>query len=235
MVCLPGRVLGLAGESVTVETAIGRFEGIEEPLARMGGKLYAMDAARSMTAGAIDLGEKPSVVSAIVKYHVTEGARQVVNDAMDILGGKGICLGPSNFLGRAYQQVPIGITVEGANILTRSLIIFGQGAIRCHPFVLKEMEATRHADRAQAVALIRLAVERGVTLFDTADAYGRFRLRLNEMWESLKIIEQSAVALFYMHSEGWIHCDVKPDNFLVSDEGGWLTGVNIQAGGGVVM
>ena len=80
-----------------------------------------------MTAGAIDLGEKPSVVSAIAKYHVTERARQVVNDGMDVVGGKGICLGPSNFLGRAYQQMPIGITVEGANILTRSLIIFGQG------------------------------------------------------------------------------------------------------------
>jgi acyl-CoA dehydrogenase len=99
-----------------------------------------------MTAGAIDLGEKPSVVSAIVKYHVTERARQSVNDGMDILGGKGICLGPSNFLGRAYQQVPVAITVEGANILTRSLIIFGQGAVRCHPYVLPEMEAVRNAD-----------------------------------------------------------------------------------------
>ncbi|MBL8488574.1 MAG: acyl-CoA dehydrogenase, partial [Rhodocyclaceae bacterium] len=89
------------------KTAIGRFEGIEEPLARMGGNTYMMDAARTMTAGAIDLGEKPSVVSAIVKYHVTERARQVVNDAMDVLGGKGICLGPNNFMGRAYQQIPV--------------------------------------------------------------------------------------------------------------------------------
>jgi acyl-CoA dehydrogenase len=128
------------------KTAIGRFEGIEEPLARMGGNLYMMDAARTMTAGAIDLGEKPSVVSAIVKYHVTERARQVVNDAMDILGGKGICLGPNNFMGRAYQQIPVAITVEGANILTRSLIIFGQGAIRCHPYVLKEMAAAKETD-----------------------------------------------------------------------------------------
>lgn len=123
------------------KTAIGKFEGIQEALARMGGNLYLMDAARRMTAGAIDLGEKPSVVSAIVKYHITERARQVVNDGMDVLGGKGICLGPSNFLGRAYQQIPVSITVEGANILTRSLIIFGQGAIRCHPYVLKEMRA----------------------------------------------------------------------------------------------
>ena len=119
-------------------------------LARIG-STYMMDAARTMTAGAVDLGEKPSVVSAIVKYHVTERARQVVNDGMDVIGGKGICLGPSNFLGRAYQQIPIGITVEGANILTRSLIIFGQGAIRCHPYVLAEMRAAQSPDRRQGL------------------------------------------------------------------------------------
>jgi len=129
---------------------IGRFEGIEEPLTRMGGNLYMMDAARMMTAVGIDLGEKPSVISGIVKYHVTERSRRVVNDAMDIQGGKGISLGPSNFMGRAYQQIPVSITVEGANILTRNLIIFGQGAIRCHPYLLKEMLATRNPDRAQA-------------------------------------------------------------------------------------
>ena len=93
-----------------------------------------MDAARVMTAGAVDLGEKPSVVSAIVKYHLTERGRQVINDAMDVHGGKGICMGPNNYLARAYQQMPIAITVEGANILTRTLIIFGQGAIRGHPY-----------------------------------------------------------------------------------------------------
>ncbi|MGB5079630.1 MAG: acyl-CoA dehydrogenase [Burkholderiales bacterium] len=128
------------------KTPIGKFEGIEEALARIGGNLYIMDAARTMTAGAVDLGEKPSVISAIVKYHLTERGRSVINDAMDILGGKGICLGPRNFMGRAYQQLPIVITVEGANILTRSLIIFGQGAIRCHPFVLREMNAARDGD-----------------------------------------------------------------------------------------
>jgi acyl-CoA dehydrogenase len=128
------------------KTPIGKFEGIEEALARIGGNLYIMDAARAMTAGAVDLGEKPSVISAIVKYHLTERGRSVINDAMDILGGKGICLGPRNFMGRAYQQVPIVITVEGANILTRSLIVFGQGAIRCHPFVLREMNAARDGD-----------------------------------------------------------------------------------------
>src|SRR5262249_26310608 len=132
------------------KTPIGRFEGIEEPLARMGGNLYMMDAARMMTTVGIDLGEKPSVISGIVKYHVTERSRRVVNDAMDIQGGKGISLGPNNFMGRAYQQIPVSITVEGANILTRSLIIFGQGAIRCHPYVLKEMLATRNPDREQA-------------------------------------------------------------------------------------
>ena len=120
---------------------IGRFEGVEEALARIGGYSYMMDAARVLTAGALDLGEKPSVISAIVKYHLTEGMRQIVNDAMDIVGGAGICLGPRNIFGRAYQAVPISITVEGANILTRSMIIFGQGAIRSHPYIFEEMSA----------------------------------------------------------------------------------------------
>jgi acyl-CoA dehydrogenase len=130
---------------------IGRFEGVEEALARIAGTLYMMDAARVMTAGAVDLGEKPSVVSAIVKYHLTERGRQVINDAMDVHGGKGICLGPSNYLGRAYQQTPIGITVEGANILTRSMIIFGQGAIRGHPYVLEEIAAVAEPDQRKAL------------------------------------------------------------------------------------
>ncbi|MBI1397640.1 MAG: acyl-CoA dehydrogenase [Betaproteobacteria bacterium] len=122
---------------------IARFEGVDEAIARIGAHTYAIDSARTLTAGAVDLGEHPSVISAIVKYHATERGRSVVNDAMDVHGGKGICLGPANYLGRAYQQVPIAITVEGANILTRSMIIFGQGAIRCHPYVLREIEATR--------------------------------------------------------------------------------------------
>ncbi len=131
--------------------AVGKFEGVEEALTRIGAYTYMMDATRTMTAGAVDLGEKPSVVSAIAKYHVTERARKVVNDGMDVVGGKGICLGPSNFLGRAYQQIPIGITVEGANILTRSLILFGQGAIRCHPYVLKEMQAANNPNGQQGL------------------------------------------------------------------------------------
>jgi acyl-CoA dehydrogenase len=132
-------------------TPVGRFEGVEAVLARMVGLTYTMDAARAVTAGAIDGGEKPSVPSAMLKYHVTEMGRQVANDAMDIHGGKGICLGPSNYLGRAYEIVPVAITVEGANLLTRNLIIFGQGAIRCHPFVLREMTAARNPDRRAGV------------------------------------------------------------------------------------
>ncbi|MBU3724159.1 MAG: acyl-CoA dehydrogenase [Burkholderiaceae bacterium] len=133
------------------KTPISRFEGIEEALARVAGNTYMNEAVRTLSAAAIDLGQRPSVVSAIAKYHVTERARQVVTDSMDVLGGKGICLGPSNIMGLAYQQMPIGITVEGANILTRSLILFGQGAIRCHPFLLAEMQAAQDPDRAKGL------------------------------------------------------------------------------------
>ena len=126
--------------------AIGRFEGIEEALARIGGYSYAVSALSRATAAAVDRGEKPAVPSAIAKYHATEMGRQVASDAMDVHGGKGIILGPRNYLGRAWQGAPISITVEGANILTRNMIIFGQGAVRCHPYVLKEMEAADIAD-----------------------------------------------------------------------------------------
>jgi acyl-CoA dehydrogenase len=130
---------------------VGRFEGVEAVIARMVGLTYTMDAARSVTAGAIDSGQKPSVPSAMLKYHVTEMGRQVANDAMDVHGGKGICLGPRNYLGRGYQIVPVAITVEGANLLTRNLIIFGQGAVRCHPFVLREINAARNPDRSAGI------------------------------------------------------------------------------------
>src|SRR5258706_15691309 len=110
-----------------------------------------MDATRRLTMSALDMGEKPSVISAICKYHMTERMRQILNDAMDIHGGKGVMMGPNNYLGRGYESIPIAITVEGANILTRSMIIFGQGAIRCHPFVLKEMRAARDPERARGV------------------------------------------------------------------------------------
>jgi acyl-CoA dehydrogenase len=109
-----------------------------------------MDAARRLTAGALDRGEKPSVLSAILKYHCTEGMRQVLGDAMDVHGGRGVMMGPRNYLARGYQAVPVSITVEGANILTRSMIIFGQGAIRAHPYLLKEMEAASSEDHAKA-------------------------------------------------------------------------------------
>ncbi len=125
------------------DVPIGYFGGVEEPLARIGGRTYQMDAARLLTLVALDKGEKPGVLSAINKYQLTESSRQCILDAMDVHGGKGIIQGPNNYLAHAYQALPISITVEGANILTRSMIIFGQGAIRAHPYLLKEMQAVR--------------------------------------------------------------------------------------------
>ena len=130
---------------------IGRFEGVEAALARIAGSAYATSALSRMTATAVDLGEKPAVPSAIAKYHSTEMARDVVKDAMDVHGGKGVILGPRNYLGRGWQGIPISITVEGANIMTRNLMIFGQGAIRCHPYVLKEMQAARIENPSERV------------------------------------------------------------------------------------
>ncbi|KJG35397.1 acyl-CoA dehydrogenase [Photobacterium angustum] len=137
---------------------IGKMEGIEEPLARIAGNAYVLDAASTLTVAGIDLGEKPSVISAIVKYHCTHRSQRGVIDAMDIVGGKGICMGPSNFIARGYQGAPIAVTVEGANILTRSMIIFGQGAIRCHPYVLEEMNAAYNDDKKQALESFDKAV-----------------------------------------------------------------------------
>ncbi|ABG41008.1 acyl-CoA dehydrogenase-like protein [Paraglaciecola sp. T6c] len=130
---------------------VGKMEGVEEMLASIGGNAYLMDAVTSLTTKAVDLGEKPSVVSAICKYHLTEKMRQLVNDAMDVHGGKGVMLGPNNYLGRGYQGAPIAITVEGANILTRNMMIYGQGAMRSHPFVLKELYAASHEDKEQGL------------------------------------------------------------------------------------
>ena len=130
---------------------VGKFEGVEQVIARIVGNTYIMDAARSVTTGAIDAGEQPAVPSAILKSHLTEMSRVVAADAMDVHGGKGVMLGPRNYLGRGWQATPIGITVEGANILTRNLIIFGQGAIRCHPFVLKEMQAARSPEGERSI------------------------------------------------------------------------------------
>ncbi|RQO71111.1 acyl-CoA dehydrogenase [Aquitalea sp. FJL05] len=128
---------------------IGKFEGVDEAMARIGGYTYQMEASQDLALTGLDMGEKPSVLSAVLKYHNTERMRKTINDAMDIHGGKAVVLGPRNYLARAYQSIPIGITVEGANILTRSMIIYGQGAIRCHPFVLREMKAAMANDGAE--------------------------------------------------------------------------------------
>ncbi len=135
---------------------VGQFEGVQEALGHIAAQAYAMEAARRTTTLALDLGEKPAVLTAIIKAQATERLRSVINDAMDIHGGKAICDGPRNYLGNIYRAIPVAITVEGANILTRSLMIFGQGAIRCHPHILKEMEAAHDPDQ-----------DAGVKAFDT--------------------------------------------------------------------
>ena len=178
-------------------TPVGRFEGVEQVIARMVGLTYIMDAARSVTTAAIDAGEKPAVPAAILKYHVTEMGRRVGNDAMDVHGGKGIMLGPNNYLGRGYQSIPIAITVEGANILTRSLIIFGQGAIRCHPFVLREMNAARNSDHRRGVdefdralfAHMGFAISNAVRSFVMALTFARFR----------RVLDSGPTRRYYQH------------------------------------
>ena len=180
-------------------TPVGKFEGVEQAIARMVGLTYIMDAARSVTMAAIDAGARPAVPAAILKYHVTEMGRRVANDAMDVQGGKGIMLGPRNYLGRGYQSVPIAITVEGANILTRNLIIFGQGAIRCHPYVLREMSAARNPDR-----------ERGVDDFDRA-LFGHIGFTISNAARSLvmaltlarfeKVPDAGPTRRYYQHIE----------------------------------
>jgi acyl-CoA dehydrogenase len=145
---------------------IGYMEGVEEPLARMAESAYAIEAARAVTASMVSAGEKPAVISALLKYVSTERMRQCVNDALDIHGGKGICDGPSNYIQGAYQMVPVGITVEGANILTRTLIAFAQGALRSHPYLFTEIEAVQDQN-----------AERGIETFErTFDAHARFTL-----------------------------------------------------------
>ncbi|WP_231757410.1 acyl-CoA dehydrogenase [Microbulbifer elongatus] len=131
--------------------SIGKFEGVQRRLAEIAGIAYVLDSAHKTTTRALDQGRKPAVVSAIMKAHATNGLRQSINDAMDIHAGKAIIDGPSNYLGNVYRAVPVAITVEGANILTRSLMIFGQGAIRCHPYLLQEMEAATNPDSESGV------------------------------------------------------------------------------------
>jgi acyl-CoA dehydrogenase len=134
---------------------IGKFEGIEEPLARMAGSAYLLDAARRLTCAALNEGHHPAVISGIMKLQATERMRIAIDDAMDVHGGKAIIDGPQNYLGNLYRSVPVGITVEGANILTRNLIVFGQGAIRAHPYLLEEMNALAEEDQ-----------DRGLDAFD---------------------------------------------------------------------
>lgn len=161
--------------------SIAKFEGIEEALARMGGLTYMMEASRLMTVAGLNIGEQPAVVSAIAKYYLTEGARDVVNDAMDIHGGRAICMGPNNYMARSYQQIPIAITVEGANILTRSLIIFGQGAFRCHPFLLKEVGAASIEDEQAALEQFDQALY-GHIGYATRNALRSFTLGLSRSY-----------------------------------------------------
>lgn len=142
---------------------IGQFEGVQEALGRIGGWSYLCEASRQFTLSALDQGLNPSVATAILKYHLTELMRRIVNDAMDIHGGKGIMLGPRNYLARIYQSIPISITVEGANILTRSMMIYGQGAMRCHPYVLGELEASSKSGKG-ALAEFDLLVSHHVAL-----------------------------------------------------------------------
>lgn len=130
---------------------ISRFEGIQEAAARIAGDTYKMDAARRLTLQALDMGEKPSVISAIMKYHATEGMRRSIIDAMDIHSGKAVIDGPKNYLSSSYRAIPIAIAVEGANIMTRSLMIYGQGSIRCHPYIQAEIDAAQNPDREQGV------------------------------------------------------------------------------------
>ena len=136
---------------------IARMEGLEEPLARMAENAYVTEAARAVTAAMVSRGERPAVISALMKYQTTERLRQSVNDAMDLHGGRGICDGPSNYLQAAYQMVPVAITVEGANILTRSLITFAQGALRSHPYLYAEISAIQNPDQNAGIAQFEAA------------------------------------------------------------------------------
>jgi acyl-CoA dehydrogenase len=153
--------------------SIGRMEGIEEPLARLVEAAYILESGRAVTASMVAGGAKPSVISALMKYKSTEWARQAVNDAMDIHGGKAICDGPSNYIQAAYQSLPVSITVEGANILTRSLMVIAQGALRSHPWLMKEIEAAQHWDEEQGLNAFEEAFE-GHVAFATANFFGAF-------------------------------------------------------------
>ena len=145
--------------------SIGQFEGVQEALARIGAYTYQLEAARRLTTTALDQGERPGITTAIAKYHMTELARQLLSDAMDVHGGRGVQLGPHNYLGHLYMGIPIAITVEGANILTRNLMIFGQGAVRCHPYLYDEMQAAGQADAEQGLQQFDALLVRHIRYF----------------------------------------------------------------------
>lgn len=196
--------------------AIGNFEGVEEALARIAGHTYQLEAARIVTAGAVDSHIKPAVVSAIAKYHMTEKSRLIIQDAMDIHAGRGLIMGPMNYLAHAYMSMPIGITVEGANILTRNLMIFGQGAVRCHPFIAREMLAAKHPDPQIGLrdfdSLIFRHIGYGISNFvrtlslglsggriasrPVADATGRYYQQLTRMSSALALISDISMLMF---------------------------------------
>ncbi len=196
--------------------AIGNFEGVEEALARIAGHTYQLEAARIITAGAVDAHIKPAVVSAIAKYHMTEKSRSVIEDAMDVHAGRGLILGPSNYLAHAYMSMPIGITVEGANILTRNLMIFGQGAVRCHPFIAREMLAAKDPDESAGLrefdSLIFRHIGYGISNFvrtltlgltagriadsPTQDASKGFYQQLTRMSSALALVSDISMLMF---------------------------------------
>jgi acyl-CoA dehydrogenase len=190
--------------------SIGKFEGVEEPMARIGASTYMLEAMRKYCIGALDKGIKPGVITAMQKYYATEMGRKCINDAMDIMGGAGISMGPRNVLAEIYIATPIGITVEGANIMTRTLIIFGQGALRAHPFAYKEVKALENDDTKAFDAAfwghighivrntcrsILLSVSRGY-LASTPDVHPQMKIYLRRLsWSSATFALLSDVAM----------------------------------------
>jgi acyl-CoA dehydrogenase len=197
------------------KTEIGKFEGVEEALARIAGETYQMEAARIMTAGAVDSGAKPSVITAIAKYHMTESARSILNDSMDIHGGRGVIMGERNYISSGLMSMPISITVEGANILTRNLMIFGQGAVRCHPFVFREMQAASNENEQEGIdqfdSLFFRHVGYGLSNFirsislgltsariakkPVTDETGRYYQQLTQMSSALALVSDISMAV----------------------------------------
>lgn len=195
------------------DTPIGRFEGVEELLARIVGYTYMMDATRKVTCAAIDDGEKPSVLSGTVKAYLTEGMRKTLNDAMDLRAGAAIIRGPQNILSPAYSAIPIGITVEGSNVLTRSMIIYGQGAIRSHPYMLKEMTALQSDNKSDfdlylwkhisnvftnlsRSVLIGLAIRLGLARLFSTSELSYSKTKLNYLSSVFALVSDLALATY---------------------------------------